>query len=313
MDQVEFVVEEEGGRLDRFVAEQLREVSRSQVTRWIQAGDVRVNGRPTKAGHRLAVGDIVHVTVPPEEPRTLQPWDIPLSVLYEDEDCVIIDKPAGMVVHPATSHRQDTLVNALLSRYPEIEAMVDLASEGGDRPGIVHRLDRDTSGVLLVARHQAAWEALRRQFKQQSVQKVYLALLNGRLAQTEGQIVTKIGRHPGDRKRMAVLSQGREAVTGYRVRQFLLAWGSREFFTLVEAHPLTGRTHQLRVHWAHVGHPVVGDRVYGWRKQRIACPRQFLHAHRLGFHRPADGEWIVIESPLPDDLQQVLSDLRSTD
>jgi len=254
----------------------------------------------------------VRVLLPDDQPEAIQPWEKPLSVVYEDVDCLVIDKPAGMVVHPATSHQQDTLVNALVARYPEIAAMADPRAESGKRPGIVHRLDRDTSGLVVVARHAAAQAALQGQFKQRTVEKVYLALLYGRLPSSEGLVVARLGRDPRHRQRMAVVPGGRRASTRYVVRQFLFTpHGTRELYTLAQAHPLTGRTHQIRVHFAHIGHSVVGDAVYGRRKCRLACPRQFLHACRLGFHRPGDGEWVVSTSPLPADLQSVLSRLRA--
>jgi 23S rRNA pseudouridine1911/1915/1917 synthase len=300
-----------GERLDRFVSDRLEGVSRSQVQQWIRAGRVTVGGRSVKASYRLEVGDVVLVTWPDKESEEIRPWDVPLSVLYEDADCVVVDKPAGMVVHPATSHHHHTLVNALLAHYPEMEAMVDLRKRGGRRPGIVHRLDRDTSGLLVVARREAARTALQRQFKSRSVEKAYLALVYGRLAQGEGRIAASIGRDPRNRKRMAVVPEGREAITEYTVLEFLRTLhGAPRFYTLVQVCPVTGRTHQIRVHLAHIGHPVVSDRVYGRRKRQLACPRQFLHAQRLGFYRPSDGEWMVFESQLPADLQQVLARLR---
>jgi 23S rRNA pseudouridine1911/1915/1917 synthase len=263
----------------------------------------------------LAVGDKVHVIMPEEQRDGLEPWRTPLSILYEDADCVVVNKAAGMVVHPATSHRQHTLVNALLARYPEMMAMVDLKAKDGRRPGIVHRLDKDTSGLLVVARHKEAQIALQRQFRARTVKKSYLALLHGRLSPPEGEWGTfdlPIGRDPRNRQRMAVVKGGRRAITQYVVKRFFFTrHGVRENYTLIEARLITGRTHQIRVHVAHVGHPVVGDRVYGRRKRRIACPRQFLHAFRLGFHRPGDGEWVVFQSPLPEDLQQVLDQLEA--
>jgi 23S rRNA pseudouridine1911/1915/1917 synthase len=300
------------GRLDRFVADRLDDVSRSEVQRWIEAGQVTVNGRTAKASRRLEAGDVVCVTLPEAVPATLQPWETPLSIVYEDADCVVIDKPAGMVVHPATSHQQDTLVNALLARYPEIAAMADPNTEEGIRPGIVHRLDKDTSGLIVVARHEAARLALQRQFKARSVEKIYLALLYGRLSPPEGRIAVPIGRDPRHRQRIAVFPDGREAITAYATRQFLfMPHGAREFYTLTEAHLLTGRTHQIRVHFAHLGHSIVGDVVYGRRKRRLACPRQFLHAYRLGIRLPGDGRWVEFVSALPADLQQVLSQLAA--
>jgi 23S rRNA pseudouridine1911/1915/1917 synthase len=308
--RVELVKDQENERLDQFVARHLVQFSRSEVQRWIRAGKVLVDERETKPSQRLESGQRVVVFVPASRPAVIEPWDVPLDVLYEDVDCVVLNKPAGLVVHPATSHRQDTLVNALLARYPEIASMSDADGSSGLRPGIVHRLDKDTSGTILIARHRDAWLALQRQFRQRRVEKVYQALLYGRLSPREGTIVAPIGRDPRNRKRMAVMADGREAETRYRACEFLFTpHGTLEFYTLAEIDLRSGRTHQIRVHLAHLGYPVVGDMVYGRRKARLSCPRQFLHAGHLGFFRPSDGEWIVCQAPLPADLQAVLSGL----
>jgi 23S rRNA pseudouridine1911/1915/1917 synthase len=307
MHQIELVNTKDGERLDRFAAGHIEAVSRSEVQRWIRAGRITVNGQIARASRRLLAGDVVRAMVPGAVPEVIRPWEVPLAVAYEDADCAVIDKPAGMVVHPATSHRQDTLVNALLARYPEIADMSFTETEAGMRPGIVHRLDRDTSGLIVIARHEAARTVLQRQFRERSVDKAYVALLYGRLSSPQGGIKAKIGRDPRNRQRMAVVDNGRDATTKYLTRRFLFTpHGSREDYTLVEAHPLTGRTHQIRVHFAHIGHPVVGDVVYGRRRRRLACPRQFLHACHLGFGLPSSGKWVEFESPLPDDLQRVL-------
>ncbi len=299
-------------RLDQFVAARLKTVSRSQVEKWIRAGDVVVNGKRVKPGRKLAGGDVVAIAAPPEKTQALQPWDAPLVVLYEDADCIVVDKPAGLVVHPAAGHRQDTLVNVLLARYPDLASMADPDTIAGQRPGIVHRLDRDTSGVLVVARNQAARQALQRQFKARRVDKAYLALVHGRLGESEGRVSAAIGRDPRRRKRMAVLPHGREAVTVYRVQRFFFTpHGARRNYTLLGVRLLTGRTHQIRVHLAHIGHPVVGDALYGRRKLHLACPRQFLHAHSLGFDHPTTGERLIFESPLADDLAAVLEQLQA--
>jgi 23S rRNA pseudouridine1911/1915/1917 synthase len=310
--EIEIVVEEGGERLDRYLVGYLDGVSRAQVQSWIRAGRVLINGRPAKVSTRLSPGDLVQASVPQETPRTLAPWDFPLSILYEDADCVVLDKPAGLVVHPATTWRQDTLVHALLARYPDLGRMVDLDAEAGQRPGIVHRLDRDTSGLMVVARHEEAQARLQAQFRERTVQKAYLALVHGRLNPPRGTIDAPIGRDPRNRQRMAVVPAGRDARTRYRAEQFLYApYGTREPYTLTVAWPKTGRTHQIRVHLASVGHPVVGDLLYAGRRKQIACPRQFLHAYRLGFHRPGDGKWVSFETPLPPDLAQVLDALEA--
>ena len=311
--QVEFTSDVGDERVDLFLTERLGRFSRSEIQRWAADEDVSVNGRPAKANYRLKIGDVVRVWLPDDRAQTPQPWFLPLSVVYEDADCAVIDKPAGVVMHSVTSHQEHTLVNALLARYPDMAAMVRLASEAGRRPGIVHRLDKDTSGLVLIARHTVAQQALQQQFRERAIEKAYLALVHGWPAPPEGTVVAPIGRDARNRQRMAVQPDGREAQTRYRTCRFLVprtgprSGSSREHYALVEAEPLTGRTHQIRVHLAHIGHPVVGDRVYGERKRSLPCPRQFLHAHRLGFHRPGDGRWVVVESPLPADLEKVLS------
>jgi 23S rRNA pseudouridine1911/1915/1917 synthase len=251
--------------------------------------------------------------VPDRAPTALEPWEFPLSIVYEDAECVVIDKGPGMVVHPASSYRGKTLVHALLFHYPELREMVDSGSVEGKRPGIVHRLDRDTSGLIVVARNREAQLDLQRQFKERGVDKGYLALVYGRLNPPRGTIEAPIGRDPRNRQRMSVVSGGRPSVTRYQAQQFLFTpHGAREPYTLVEVRPATGRTHQIRVHLAHIGHPVVGDRTYSLRRGRgIACPRQFLHAYRLGFCRPSGGQWMTFESALPPDLDQVLNTLAA--
>jgi 23S rRNA pseudouridine1911/1915/1917 synthase len=308
---VEFSTDTAGERLDRYVADSLPEISRSQVQRMIRDGAVTIDGQAAKPSQRLVGGQVVRVSLAEEKPYELLPWPIPLSVVYEDPDCVVIDKPPGLVVHPATSHQQDTLVNALLARYPELAQMADPSTEMGRRPGIVHRLDKDTSGLIVVARSPAARKMLQRQFRERSVEKVYLALLYGRLSSTAGSIYAPMGRDPRNRQRMAVVAEGRTAETSYVVRAFLMQRNRSDLYTLIEARLITGRTHQIRVHLAYVGHPVVGDAVYGRRKQPLACPRQFLHACSLSFARPSDGRRICLESSLPEDLAAVLSQLEA--
>jgi len=290
----DIVVQEEGAeRLDLYVAHHCPDVSRSRARRLIEEGFVTVNGRPVKPSRLLQRGDRVVVRVPPPTPLDLEPEAIPLSIVYEDHDLLVVDKPAGMAVHPGAGRSRHTLVNALLARCP------DLTGVGGVlRPGIVHRLDKDTSGLLLVAKNDRAHTALSQQLKERTVEKGYLALVVGRLEPKEGVIEGAIGRDPRNRKRMAVVEGGRPARTAYRVREYL------DDCTLVEVTPSTGRTHQIRVHLAAVGHSIVGDAVYGRPSPFVG--RQFLHACRLGFHHPADGRRLVFESPLPPDLQEAL-------
>ena len=290
-----------GERLDVFVARRCPGLSRSLVQRLIREGNVTVRGRAARAGQRLEASDRVLVRMPPEEPEALPAERIPLAIVYEDEDLLVVDKPAGLTVHPAAGVRRGTLAGALLAYRPE------LAGVGGpERPGIVHRLDRDTSGLLVVAKNEAARAALARQWKEREVEKGYLALVHGRLEPPEGIIDAPIGRNPRYRQRMAVVEGGRAARTAYRVRRYLEGGpAGREAYSLVEVAPSTGRTHQIRVHFAALGHPLVGDRVYG--RPSAVLKRQFLHAHRLAFRHPSDGRRLEFESPLPDDLLMALA------
>lgn len=307
--QISLTVSNEGDRLDRFLADHVPGASRAEVQRWIKEARVTVDGRQVKASHRLAAGDTVLLQRPLVVERRIEPESIPLRIAYEDDDLLVIDKPAGLVVHPAPGHLHGTVVNALLARDPGLSQV-----GGSDRAGIVHRLDRDTSGLLLVAKTAPALEKLQRQFKTRRVEKTYLALVEGLLDVASGRIEAPIGRDRVHRQRMAVLPEnrgGRRAVTGFRVVESYASRLSqrRDEFALLEVDLLTGRTHQIRVHLALIKHPVVGDRIYGRRKQRIPCPRQFLHAHRLAFTHPTTGQRIEVESPLPADLQAVLDQL----
>ncbi len=296
------VAEVAGGRLDKFVAEGCPELSRTQAQKLIQDGDVTVNGEIARPGLRLAVGDRIEVRVPPVTASPLEPEAIPFGVLYEDDDLLVIDKPAGLAVHPAPGHPGHTLVNGIL-------AYLSVPPDTGDalRPGIVHRLDKDTSGVMLVAKNRPAHASLSRQFKSREVSKVYLALVRGRLSPERGVIEAAIGRDPRNRKRMAVVAddRGRAAKTRYRVIRYA---GNH---SLLEIMTETGRTHQIRVHLAAIGHPVVGDATYGPKPTASSAPapRQFLHARRLGFRLPSSGEYVEFESDLPADLARVLAGL----
>ncbi|MFN8468929.1 MAG: RluA family pseudouridine synthase [Caldilineaceae bacterium] len=307
----------QGLRLDRGLADALPDRSRSEVQRWIKEGRVFLHGEPAKSSVKLAAGDVVTIVLP-EKPQAvdLAGEELPLSIVYEDDDLLVIDKPAGMVVHPAPGHSGGTLVNAVLHHCPGI------AGVGGERrPGIVHRLDKDTSGLIVVAKHDQAMRSLQAQFKARTVFKEYLALLEGKLQPEHGRISAPIGRHPTERKRMAVLppdspgaSDGREAVTSYRVLGVYTGsvYGrstSVATFSLVSAVLHTGRTHQIRVHFAWLQHPVVGDTLYGFRTPRLPLERQFLHAHRLRLRLPSSGEEREFVAPLPPDLQGVLDEL----
>ncbi len=303
---MQFCVQDAKVRLDKFLAERLPDVSRSAVQRLLAGGQVTVNSELVKASYKVQPGDQVVVHLAPQETPELAAEKIPLVLVYQDEHLLVVDKPAGMVVHPAPGHAGGTLVNALLAHAPE------LAASDSPRPGIVHRLDRDTSGLILVARSEKVRRALQQQFKERQVAKAYLALLHGHLQPAWGRIEAPIGRDPRHRQRMAVLAGGREAITEYHVReQFAHEVGpAAGRYSLVEAQPHTGRTHQIRVHFASIDHPVVGDSVYGRRNRSLPLDRQFLHAWRLSFRHPVTRKTMELEAPLPQDLEQVLALLR---
>ena len=291
-----------GSRVDTFVQARNAYFSRSRAAALARDGRVTVNGRAVKPSAIVRSGDVVVVVVPPPSPLDLAPQDIPVGIVYEDAQLVVVDKPAGLTVHPAPGHPDGTLVNALLA------LVADLPGIGGvERPGIVHRLDKDTSGLIVVAKTDAAHRSLSRQMKERSVRKSYVALTTGTMRDDDGEVDAPIGRHPKHRKKMAVVEGGRAALTRYRVIERFD--GPHGRFTLVEAHPVTGRTHQIRVHLASIGHPLVGDAVYGRRSPLV--PRHFLHAARLEIALPPDEtERKTFEAPLPGDLSDALSELR---
>lgn len=289
----------EGLRLDRFVAESLPERSRAFAQRLIQGGDVTVDGRPGRSSERLRPGQVVRISVPPPEPVGIVATPIPLEVVFESPDLLVLNKPAGLVVHPAPGHATDTLANALMARYP------NLAVGNTKRPGIVHRLDKGTSGLMVVARTDRAYQSLIEQLKQRAVHKEYLALVHGTVGPERGVIEAPIGREPNNRQKMGVVPRGRAARTGFRVVERFPE------HTLLRLTLETGRTHQIRVHLASIGHPIVGDLVYGPRRPSLGLERPFLHAGYLGFQLPGDEACLVARAPLPEDLQQVLRSLRA--
>ncbi|HEU0053825.1 MAG TPA: RluA family pseudouridine synthase [Longimicrobium sp.] len=305
-ERVEVVAGEEaaGERLDSWLAARL-DVSRSAAARWIEEGRVTLNGRAPKKRDHPAPGDRVAVAIPAPEPSEVAAEDIPLAIVYQDADLAVIDKAAGLVVHPAAGHRSGTLVNALL------HAIGDLSGIGGVlRPGIVHRLDKDTSGLLLVAKNDEAHRSLSDALKRREIRRAYLTACWGHLKEDRVTVEARIGRHPTERKRMAVMDDGRSARTHFTR---LERWRAAD---LLRAELETGRTHQIRVHLLHIGHPVVGDHLYAaGREKRVAgqerawaaalakrVPRQFLHAAELRFAHPRTGEAMRFESPLPPDL-----------
>jgi 23S rRNA pseudouridine1911/1915/1917 synthase len=302
--------ESDGTRLDRFLASSLASHSRSRVQRLIESGAVRVNGRPAKANQPVKTGSRIEVDVQEAVETAVEPEALDLRIVYQDRDIVVVDKPAGMVVHPAAGHASGTLVNALLHHVK------DLSGIGGEkRPGIVHRLDRGTSGLMVIAKHDAAHDALARQFRDREVEKEYVALVWGEVMAGR-RIDAPIGRDPNDRKKMSARARrSREAVTRIvRVEPFGRA------LSLAHVAILTGRTHQIRVHLSAIGHPVVGDAVYRGVHRRVPADlrsvarlqRPFLHAARLSFTHPLDARRLTFESPLPDDLQAVLDELRAS-
>jgi 23S rRNA pseudouridine1911/1915/1917 synthase len=288
-----------GQRLDKFIPAHVQDLSRAVVQRLIKTGEVTVNGQPSRPSYRVQAGDEVVVRVPVETPEPVVPEDIPLDIIYEDDVLLAVNKPAGMVVHPALGHPSGTLVNAVLAHCPQI------ADVGGlERAGIVHRLDKDTSGLILIAKDEATRAALQRQFKRRRVAKTYLALVEGHVQPREGIIEAPVGRDKRQRKRMAVVRRGREARTTYRAVEYFAD------HTLLEVRPYTGRTHQVRVHLAWLGYPIVGDRVYGRRRQRLLRDRHFLHAAQLRFTHPNADEEVDFKAPLPPELSAVLRRLR---
>ncbi len=306
---ISLTVSERGDRLDHYLAASLPDLSRTQIKRLIDDGFVTVNNAAaSKASARLGHGDEIVLRIPPPAPAQAVAEAIPLNIIYEDGDVIVVDKPAGMVVHPAAGHASGTLVNAVLAHAPDLEGVGD-----EQRPGIVHRLDKDTSGLIVVAKNDRAHRHLQAQFKDRAAQKLYLALVVGRPPTPTGRIEAPLGRDPKNRQRMAVLQadnlSAREAVTEYRTRETF------KLFTLLAVEPKTGRTHQIRVHFTFLGCPLAGDTLYATRRSAgIRLPglsRHFLHAARLTLQLPS-GEMRTFESPLPPDLAVVLNELRQS-
>ena len=285
-------------RLDKYLVSQLPEFSRSRLQKMIKTGCVEVDNLTiTKSGYLVEPGDQIEIRIPPAKSATLIPEDIPLVVIYEDQDLMVINKPAGMVVHPAAGHQSGTLVHAALAHSKEIEGV-----GGIQRPGVVHRLDKDTSGLILLAKNDEAHLWLQDEFRTRSVNKTYLTLVDGAPPTAKGRVEAAIGRDPIDRKRMAVVppNKGRSAVSEYSTVS------NYKQHTLLEVHPVTGRTHQIRLHMAFLGCPVVGDRIYGRRRQSLPIARQFLHAFRMSIRLPGNTSYVEFEAPLPEDLSDVL-------
>lgn len=302
--QVRVTEKQQGLRLDRGLAEQLPELSRSRLQQLIRQGQVWLNGQPCLDKDRpLQAGDQIEVRIPPATPTSLQPEPIPLDILYEDEDLLVINKPRGLVVHPAPGHASGTLVHALLAHCPHLSGI-----NGEQRPGIVHRLDKDTTGALVIAKHDQAHQHLQAQIQAKTARRIYLGVVFGRPAQSQGTISAPIGRHPVDRQKMAVVppGEGRAAVTHWQVLERL---GN---YTLMQFELETGRTHQIRVHAAHLRLPIVGDPLYTQSKTSpVKLSGQALHAWKLSFVHPRTGQPLQVTAPLPEEFERLLRQLRS--
>lgn len=302
---IDIQVTTSGERLDRWLTEQLPDLSRSRLQKLIEQGQVSVNGKVCTAKKTtVQTGDRIHLEIPDATPLELKAQEIPLDILYEDNSLLILNKPAGLVVHPAPGHAEGTLVNALLAHCPDLQGI-----GGVQRPGIVHRLDKDTSGAIAIAKTDQAHHNLQAQFKAKTARRTYLAVVYGAPAQENGTVDQPIGRHPVDRKKMAIVPEergGRRAVTHWQVLERL---GN---YSLMQFELETGRTHQIRVHSAQMGHPVVGDPVYGaGRSVGVNLSGQVLHAWKLKLQHPLSGEWIEAIAPMPDDFVKLLRVLRS--
>ncbi|WP_346937673.1 RluA family pseudouridine synthase [uncultured Clostridium sp.] len=301
MDVKNYTIDEEnvGKRLDLFVSEKELEMSRSFVQGIIEKQQVKVNCQIKKSNYKLKIGDQVHVELAEPVELQVEAEDIPLDIIYEDSDVIVINKPQDMVVHPAPGNYTGTLVNGLLYHCKDLSGI-----NGVIRPGIVHRIDKDTSGVLIVAKNDKSHNSLAMQLKDHSMKRTYYAIVEGIVKEDEGTVRTNIGRHPVERIKMAVVKDGKEAITNYKVLERFKS------NTLVECRLETGRTHQIRVHMSHLHHPLIGDQVYGYKKQRFKLQGQALHAKNLGFIHPTTGEYMEFDSQLPEYFQDILDKLR---
>ena len=302
MKKIIFTAAEGGERLDKLISEYSDEISRSFAAKLAEDGAVTVNGKRVRKNYKALSGDVVEIELPEPEPISAEPEDIPLDIVYEDDDLIVVNKPQGMVVHPAAGNYTGTLVNALMFHCRGTLSAIN----GVVRPGIVHRIDKDTSGLLVAAKNNEAHIFLAQQIKERKANRRYIALLNGILKE-DGTVSKPIARHPVDRKKMAVCAGGREAVTHYHVMEH---FGNE--YTLAECVLETGRTHQIRVHMASIGHSVVGDKTYGIKKERFNLAGQLLHAATLGFVHPKSGEYMEFSAPIPDYFENILEKLRKS-
>ena len=303
MESFEFKVDESsvGTRLDVFISKEFENKSRSYIQGIIEGENAVVNGKCRKSNFKLKLEDIITLKVPDPVELNVKAEDIPLDILYEDSDVIVINKPQDMVVHPAPGNYSGTLVNALLNHCTDLSGI-----NGVLRPGIVHRIDKDTSGALVVAKNDNAHNSLAAQLKDHSMTRSYIALVEGIIKSNEGTIDEPIGRHPKDRIKMAIVESGKKAVTHFKVLERF------ESNTLVECNLETGRTHQIRVHMAKIGHPLVGDLIYGFKKQKFNLKGQVLHAKRLGFIHPSTNEYMEFISPLPNYLEKLITKLKNS-
>ncbi|OFI47733.1 pseudouridine synthase [Floricoccus penangensis] len=295
---MKIIVKEAGSRLDKAMAD-LTKYSRTVTNELIKDGQVTVNGNIAKAKYKVQEGDVIEFTEPVEEVLEYLPEDLSLDIIYEDDDVAVVNKPQGMVVHPSAGHTSGTLVNGLMHQIKNLSGI-----NGVIRPGIVHRIDKDTSGLLMVAKNDLAHEKLAEQLKAKTSKRRYLAIVHGNLPSDKGMIEAPIGRNPKDRKSQAVIASGKPAVTRFEVIERF------DDYTLISLELETGRTHQIRVHMAYIGHPVAGDPLYGPRKTLTPNEGQFLHAEVLGFEHPTTGEWIEFTAPAPEVFQKAIEKLR---
>lgn len=301
MTKLTVTITNEKGRLDKVLTEQLSDYTRSQIQQWLKEDAVLLNNQPMKANYKVKSGEVFQIVIPEQVSLDLLPENLPLDIVYQDEDVAVVNKPQGMVVHPSAGHPDGTLVNALLYHLKDLSSINEVI-----RPGIVHRIDKDTSGLLMIAKNDVAHEALAKQLKDKTSLRKYIALVHGNIPHDKGTINAPIGRSKSDRKKQAVIEEGKSAVTHFTV---LERFGE---FTLVELQLETGRTHQIRVHMQYIGFPVAGDPVYGPRKT-LAGNGQYLHAKLLGFKHPRTGEKMVFEAPLPEIFEKNLENLRNID
>lgn len=298
--EIEVIVKEETGRVDKVLNDRLKDYSRNQIQQWIKEQHVFIDGQAIKANYKVSAGDVIIIQLPEPEELELIPEDLALEIVYEDQDVAVVNKPQGMVVHPSAGHPTGTLVNGLLHQIKDLSTINDVI-----RPGIVHRIDKDTSGLLMIAKNDQAHESLAKQLKDKSSLRKYVALVHGEIPHDKGRIEAPIGRSKVNRKMQDVIEDGKPAVTHFEVLERF------DNFTLIELQLETGRTHQIRVHMKYIGYPVAGDPLYG-PKKTLKGNGQFLHAKLLGFVHPTTGENMVFEAPLPKIFQETLQQLRET-